>query len=84
MPAWAASSGSCTMTSPPLSRTAISPALPSAPLPESTPQTARSPQSLASERRKKSNGMRAPRRSGGLDNRSRPLLIDRYAPGGMT
>src|ERR1700730_9217956 len=77
IPSWAASFGSCTMTSPPLSCIAISPRLPSVALPDRTAQTARSPQSAASERRKKSKGMRAPCRSRGCVSRNAPSRIER-------
>ena len=60
MPSYSASLGSCAMTSPPFSLTAFSPRLPSLPVPERITQIARSPSSSASERRKKSNGRRAP------------------------
>ena len=63
MPSYSASSGSCAMTSPPFSLTAFSPRLPSPPVPERITQIARSPSSSANERRKKSNGRRAPWRS---------------------
>src|SRR4029077_8560984 len=48
------------MTSPPFSLTALSPTLPSAPVPDRITQTARSPKASASELRKKSKGRRAP------------------------
>ena len=56
-----------------LSLTAFRPRLPSAPVPESTTQTARAPYSRAREFNRKSKGSRAPCRACGFESRSAPF-----------
>ena len=73
MPSYSASLMSCAMTRPPLSFTAFSPRLPSAPVPERTTQTARAPYSRAREFSRKSKGSRAPWRACGFESRNAPL-----------
>jgi len=71
------------MTMPPSPFTALTPSVPSLPVPESTMQMARSRWSWARDRKKKSMGCRRPRGAAGSSNCKVPFRKAMSRLGGM-